>query len=435
MKKLLNTLLVITLTLLLFSCRTTVKEKQSAPAVIEEKTEETTITESAEEEAPAATVTEAQNTPAEAEPAETVAPEKDSIIVVSTDESADKVDVVIREEDEIPVIEVITDEESKASEVTEEEDGPQEETVLPVTPIVRGETDSTISIYSYAYGVKNMNDLIESGIPFVSQYFMRGMYDASLDEKRPVFITLGNLQNVINEYYTLYITEGVSVEHGKRPENVEYLLSLPEPSDETELFSYAYGFSVIRDLKGLEIDIDIIPFMAGMLDALYSETSPLTEEEINDAYNLYILYLNEEYYAQQEKMAEANRLKAEEFLRGNSTEDGITVLDNGVQILLLDSDEKLGGKPTQYDTVIMDYNEYILDYETGELEFTDADWNAEVSVISLSSGLQSAVTNMHVGEAIRAFIPPEYSGLSEGDGEDIEPNSLFVYDIALQKIL
>ena len=434
MKKLLNTLLVITLTLLLFSCTTTVKEEKTVTPVIENNTEDTpVVTERVTEETPVFTVTEEEKAPEETV---TETPgEVNPVIEIITDENTEKVDVIIREENEIPVIEVITDEESTEIEVTPTAEVPSEKTPLSVTPIIRTESDDTISIYSYAYGVKNMTDLLESGIPFVTEYFMRGMYDATLDEKTPVFVTLGNLQNVINEYYTLYITEGVSVEHGERPETVEYLLSLSPPEDDAELFSYAYGFSVIRDLNSLEIDIDIIPFMAGMLDALYCETSPLTEAEINEAYNLYILYLNREYYAEQEKKAETNRIKAEEFLTANREEEGIIVLDNGVQILVLDEDEELGAKPTQYDTVIMDYNEYILNYATGDLEFTDADWNAEVSVITLEKGLQSAVTNMHVGEAIRAFIPPEYSGLSEGDGADIEPNSLFVYDIALQKIL
>ena len=434
MKKLLNTLLVITLTLLLFSCTTTVKEEKTVTPVMENNTEDTpVVTEPVNEKTPVFTVTEEEKAPEETV---TETPgEGNPVIEIITDENTEKVDVIIREENEIPVIEVITDEESTGIEVTPTAEVPSEKTPLSVTPIIRTESDDTISIYSYAYGVKNMTDLLESGIPFVTEYFMRGMYDATLDEKTPVFVTLGNLQNVINEYYTLYMTEGVSVEHGERPETIEYLLSLSQPEDDAELFSYAYGFSVIRDLNSLEIDIDIIPFMAGMLDALYCETSPLTEAEINEAYNLYILYLNREYYAEQEKKAETNRIKAEEFLTANREEEGIIVLDNGVQILVLDEDEELGAKPTQYDTVIMDYNEYILDYGTGELEFTDADWNAEVSVITLEKGLQSAVTNMHVGEAIRAFIPPEYSGLSEGDGADIEPNSLFVYDIALQKIL
>ncbi len=280
-----------------------------------------------------------------------------------------------------------------------------------------------------------MNDLLSSGIPFVTSYFMRGMYDASLDEKTPLYTTLGKLQSIIENFYWKYTTQDIEWEEGERPESIESLTSLAAPETELELFSYAYGFSVIRDLLSNDVDIEIIPFMAGMLDALYSHSSPLSNEEIETAYNAYIVYLNEEYYRETAEKAEKNREKAEAFLEKNREEESVTVLENGVQILVLAQDETLGSRPTQYDTVILDYNEYVLDYETGELSFTDADWGAEISVINLSPGFQSAVTNMHVGEAVRAFIPPELTGMAGGDGEEIEPNSIFVYDIALQQIL
>lgn len=325
---------------------------------------------------------------------------------------------------------------------------PEEETVLPAeaetavedfspsfTPIVYEKSTDVISAFNYAFGVKNMNDLLSADIPFVTQYFMRGMYDASLDSKTPQYTTLGNLQNVINEFYTQYTANSITGDKGERPETVESLLSLEEPENRIELFSYVYGFSVIRDLLSSGVDIDIVPFMAGMLDALYSPSSPLSDGDIQTAYNAYIVYLNDEYYREEAEKAEANKEKAGAFLEKNRAENDVTVLENGVQILILAQDDELGSRPTQYDTVILDYNEYVLDYETGELEFTDADWGAEISVINLSAGFQSAVTNMHVGEAVRAFIPPELSSMADGDGDGIEPNSIFVYDIALQQIL
>ena len=82
----------------------------------------------------------------------------------------------------------------------------------------------------------------------------------------------------------------------------------------------------------------------------------------------------------------------------------------------------------------MDYNTYYVDYETDSLEIFDASVNAEVSVINLPKGLQTALTEMRVGEAIRAFIPPEVSEMEEGD-DVVPPYSVIVYDIALQRIL
>ena len=480
MRKPLNILIIISLILLLFSCSTVKKadieesvvlsgqQEEKAPSaegtesktepVITEKEDETVpaITPDTDEKADTGTES---DVPGEKSEVKEIIPETEesgSEITPSGDNSSVAQDITEEDwdgqravtapdntaaeaetsEDDNSDTAVSTAREEASEAVTDEafsEKAAVEDEAY--TPIEKGDSDDVTTLFSYAFGVKNMNELVESGIPFITSYFMRGLYDASLDWNSPVFVTLGNLQSVINEFYGEYISGDVHLDNGPRPGSIEELLELEYPEREGELFSYAYGFSVIRDLLSSEIDIEIIPFMAGMLDERYSETAPLSDEEIQDALNSYIYFLNEEYYTELEEKAEENLKKAQEFLEANSREDGITVLDNGVQILLLASDDVTGDKPTQYDTVIMDYNEYILDYETGELEFTDADWNAEVSVITLEKGLQSAVTNMHVGEAIRAFIPPEYSGISEGDGADIEPNSLFVYDIALQHIL
>lgn len=421
-------IIIILSVLLLFSCTTTAEKKAAVikdAAVITAKTEDT-----AEEKTAVPVQVEEPEEDENTEPVRT--PEKE-------EEPSEKKEEKTEAEEEKKEQVTVEKEEEESVIPPSAEAVPQdaaEEALLSYTPIVYSDTGSVIAAFNYAFGVKNMNELAQSGIPFVTSYFVRGMYDAFLDMDKPVWASLGTLQNVISEFYEKYTAGVVTAENGPRPETVESLLSLADPDDGMELFSYVYGFSVIRDLLGSRrVDIEITAYMAGMLDALYLPSPPLSDDDIESALNAYILYLNEEYYREVAEKAEANKEKAEAFLEKNREENDVTVLDNGVQILLLGADETLGGRPTQYDTVILDYNEYILDYETGELEYTDADCGAEISVISLPQGFQSAVTSMHVGEAVRAFIPPELSGMAEGDGDTVEPNSLFVYDIALQKIL
>ncbi len=443
-------IIIILSVLLLFSCTTTAEKKA---AVIKDVAETTAKTEdTAEEKTVVPVPVEEPEEDEKTEPVRT--PEKEEEPSEKKEEKTEEEEkkeqvTVEKEEEPSEKKEEKTEEEEKKEQVTREKEEesvippsaeavPQdaaEEALLSYTPIVYSDTGSVIAAFNYAFGVKNMNELAQSGIPFVTSYFMRGLYDAFLDMDKPVWASLGTLQNVISEFYEKYTAGVITAENGPRPETVESLLSLADPDDEMELFSYVYGFSVIRDLIGGGVDIEIMAYMAGMLDALYLPSPPLSDYDIESALNAYILYLNEEYYREEAEKAQANKEKAEAFLEKNREENDVTVLDNGVQILLLGADETLGGRPTQYDTVILDYNEYILDYETGELEYTDADCGAEISVISLPQGFQSAVTSMHVGEAVRAFIPPEVSGMAEGDGDTVEPNSLFVYDIALQKIL
>ncbi len=358
----------------------------------------------------------------EESPAGTEKTEETESSAVSEEETEKK------KEEEVVVVSVITDTEK------EEVSSGEEETV-PLTPIEKGDTGSIVNGFNYAYGVKNMNDLKTSGVSVIASYFALGLYDASLNSVSPRFLSYSSLQDTITDYVAEYYSLGISFEKGERPLTIEELTSLSEPEDLKGLFSYAYGFSIVSDLISGGVDIEIMPFMTGMLDCLYSESSPLTDTEIDNAVNLYIMYLNEEYYQSLENLREDNGLKAEAFLRENAESEDITVLESGVQILVLDEDEELGGTPTQYDTVLMDWNEYVLDYESGDLEIVDSEFGSEVSLMTVSNGMQSAVTAMKVGQAVRAFIPPELSGLADGDGDTIEPNSVIVYDIALNGIL
>lgn len=449
MKKKLNTIIIILSVMLLFSCTTTEKVKN-----------ETVITETLESEESVSIPQEEENEifPSESERAEIK--EKEDISS-EEDEDESKRDVIIEENTlpvlpDVPLEDGISGEEEVPDDSKEtSENAVEEETVPEESPLIEEEENTlesgesgineeytsltierlddsdTVSSFSYAFGVMQMRGLIEAESPFVTSYFLRGMYDAYNDWKSPVFVSLGNLQQTINDYYN----QSTGIEHGERPESTGELLSLANPENGSELFSYAFGFSAMSELISQDTELDIIQFFAGMLDTLYSSSSPLTEEEIDARYNAYFIHLNTLYYSELEKTKEENLKKAEEFLNANRETDGITVLDNGVQLLMLAQDDTVGGKPTQYSTVILDYNEYVLDYDTGELKIIDADSLAEFSLINLSNGLQSALTAMHTGQAVRAFIPPELTRMSDGNGDDIEPNSIFVYDLALQKIL
>ena len=474
--------LILTLTLALFSCATTEEsagprtvvyradgsktvtridkteeqtaaipsEEKAASNTVEEKTTPKTVepqdkTEPEAEETATETVKPEEKTEPEAEetatetvkPEEKTEPKADEKTMESRSEESPRTEVatepenvspVAEEREEVVIVDVITDTEKEKVTVREEE-------TVPVTIIEKGDMSSIVAGFNYAYGVKNMNDLKSSSISIIASYFALGLYDASLQSASPRFLSYSQLQDTINDYVAEYYALGISFDKGERPYSIEELTALSEPEDLKGLFSYAYGYSIVSDLIAGGVDIEIMPFMTGMLDSLYSETSPLTDTEIENALNLYIMYLNEEYYQSLENLKEENRAKAEAFLEENGKDDSITVLESGVQLMILDEDEELGATPTQYDTVIMDYNEYVLDYDSLDIEIIDSEFGAEINLISVSNGLQSAVTNMKVGQAVRAFIPPALSGLEDGNGDDIAPYSVIVYDIALNGIL
>ena len=447
--------LVLALTAVLFSCATTeatgprtVVYRADGKKIVTEVTPEKTQTEEtvlpaseepSEETVPVSetqsesvtapeTVVQPESAPVEEKKTEVTEVKPEETIKTEKTEPDSAAETETAKEEETVVVSIVTDTEKEEITLTPEE-------TVPVTLIEKGDMGNIVNGFNYAYGVKNMNDLKTSGVSIIASYFALGLYDASLNSASPRFLSYPELQDAINDYVAEYYSLGISFEKGERPLTLEELTSLSEPEDLKELFSYAYGFSIVSDLISGGVDIEIMPFMTGMLDCLYSESSPLTDNEIDNAVNLYIMYLNEEYYQSLENLKDENGKKAEAFLSQNAENEDITVLDSGVQLLVLDEDEELGGTPTQYDTVLMDYNEYVLDYSSGDLEMIDSEFGTEVSLMTVSNGLQSAVTSMKVGQAVRAFIPPELSGIADGDGDTIEPNSLIVYDIALNGIL
>ena len=306
---------------------------------------------------------------------------------------------------------------------------PKEE-VISFSPI---DTSDLFSLFNYAYGLKTLDDIKSENISLNAKYFARAVIDASFSPI-PVLVESGKIQSTIDQYVLNYYYEGKTFLPGERPESITELLTLDKPSTLEEAFSYAYTFSIIRELIDGEVDILPEPFIIGGLDSLTESERLLDIEGEQNAINAYITYLNEEYLKEIEKKGETNSDKAKAFLEENGKRDGVVVLDNGIELMILDEDDKLGDHPTQYDTVLVDYNMYVMDYETEELEIIDADYYAELRLMEIDTALQSSIVALRVGQAGRTWVPPEML-YGERNIEGIEPNSIIVYDIALHDIL
>ena len=305
-----------------------------------------------------------------------------------------------------------------------------EEEIVMFSPI---DTSDLFSLFNYAYGLKTLDDIKSENISLNAKYFARAVIDASFSPI-PVLVESGKIQSTIDQYVLEYYYEGKTFLPGDRPDSISELLTLDKPSTLEEAFSYAYTFSIIRELIDGEVDILPGPFIIGGLDSLTESERLLDIEGEQNAINAYITYLNEEYLKEIEKKGETNSDRAKAFLEENEKRDGVVVLDNGIELMILDEDDKLGDHPTQYDTVLVDYNMYVMDYETEDLEIIDADYYAELRLMEIDTALQSSIVALRVGQAGRTWVPPEML-YGERNIEGIEPNSIIVYDIALHDIL
>ncbi|MBQ0071056.1 MAG: FKBP-type peptidyl-prolyl cis-trans isomerase N-terminal domain-containing protein, partial [Spirochaetales bacterium] len=326
----------------------------------------------------------------------------------------------------IPFIPEAIEEETTTEEVVVEE-----ETVIQYFEPVA--MDELFPSFNYAYGINAMLQLREQGIDFIASYFARGVYDACSDRYHPTLMAVTDTQPAVDDYVVEYLYEGKNFEPGKRPESITEVMALPVPTDIPSRFSYAYAFDMVVDL--LESEVDILPteFITGALDTLYG-IQTLDANQIQTYINAYIIFLNEEFYKAEANKSESNLEKAELFLDRNGKREEVKTLASGIQLELLGEDEVVGTYPTIYDVVLIDYNLYVMDYETEDLEMIDADWGRKLKLEEADYSLRESVLNMKVGQAQRSYIPPQI-GLSDTSLYDTEPNSILVYDIALNGIV
>lgn len=348
---------------------------------------------------------------------------------------------ITEEKEELPPV-AETTEEAKAVEETiveEVEEEPIE--IAEEHPIEDKKEDSfppvdpsdIVSLFNYAYGLKTMDDLKSEGISMTGLYFARGVYDAVLS-KAPSLIRANEIQSYIDAYVAEYYSKGKSFTPGERPEGMEEISSLTTPENTPDTFSYAYTFSLVRDLIDGEVEIVSSPFIQGGLDSLFDSERLLDEAEENNAINAYIAYLNEAYLKALEEKEKANEDRATSFMEENGKLSYVETLDNGLQMMILDQDETIGEMPTQYSTVLVDYNIYVMDYDTEDLYIIDADYWAELRLIEIDTALMEAITSLHTGEAARFWVSPEKL-YGNRNIEGIEPNSIVVFDIALHEII
>ena len=210
----------------------------------------------------------------------------------------------------------------------------------------------------------------------------------------------------------------------------EDILLLPTPETLLDKFSYSYGvMNAIQLYYYNGLDITAPEFMEGAADALWENPEQLmTDEEMTAAIDAYAQYLDaayEEYVAQ---LAKANLEEAEAFLEENKNTEGIVILPSGNQMIIISEEETLGATPVETDSVIVDYDLFLLDgnqYDAG----TDVTFDLQ----SLIPGFVEAVTNMKVGQEAMVYIHPSF-GYGETGTSSIEPNSLLIFRINLKSI-
>ena len=209
---------------------------------------------------------------------------------------------------------------------------------------------------------------------------------------------------------------------------VEEVESLGIPDNLDDEFSYAYGYILAFQIMSQGIELDRIAFPYGMLTRLYNTPALLTTEEMNKAVDDYIAYLNQVIADWINQMATENLSEAEAFLKENATREEVESISDFLQLEFTARNAEESAMPVAEDTVTVNYT--LRDKDGNVIEKNE---NVSFNLAGVIEGFRTAITNMHVGDSVTAYIHPSI-GYGENGAGTIEPNQLLIFDIDLISI-
>jgi FKBP-type peptidyl-prolyl cis-trans isomerase FklB len=194
-----------------------------------------------------------------------------------------------------------------------------------------------------------------------------------------------------------------------------------------ERFSYGVGLQIGQQLKRQGLSgIDTRAIAMAIEDVLAGNDLRVSMDDMRVAATAYQNELNSEKLAKAEK----NKVAGDEFLQGNSTREGVVVLDSGLQYRVVESGA--GGLPAETDTVVVHYRGRLLDGTEFDSSYGRGE-PAEFGVGQVIPGWQQALQLMPVGSKWEVWIPAPLAYGTEGTG-GIGPNETLHFDIELIEI-
>lgn len=213
------------------------------------------------------------------------------------------------------------------------------------------------------------------------------------------------------------------------------LSAAEELKTDKDKISYAIGMDIGRNITNNQVDINIDALAAGVKAMVSGAKPQLSDEQFKDAMG--ILRSNMQarmadrmkaQEATQKAAGEKNKKEGEAFLAENKKKPGIKTTDSGLQYEVLTMGT--GPKPTTSDTVICHYRGTLIDGKEFDSSYKRGE-PSEFPVTGVIKGWTEALQLMPVGSKWKLYIPSEIAYGERGQGRDIGPNSVLIFEIEL----
>jgi FKBP-type peptidyl-prolyl cis-trans isomerase len=191
--------------------------------------------------------------------------------------------------------------------------------------------------------------------------------------------------------------------------------------NDADSISYAYGISLIKDLKARGIkNLNYVVFDKALMDGLADQKVLMTADQSRAVIADHIIL----QYA-------ANAKQANEFMATNKTKSGVITTPSGLQYIVLQ--DAPGPKPKLTDTVTANYLGTLIDGRKFDSSY-DRHQAFVTALTAVIKGWTEGLQLMSVGSKYRFFIPYQLAYGERGSGKVIPPYSAILFDVELLKI-
>ncbi|MFC2130298.1 FKBP-type peptidyl-prolyl cis-trans isomerase [Bacteroidota bacterium] len=195
--------------------------------------------------------------------------------------------------------------------------------------------------------------------------------------------------------------------------------------------AYTIGMNLGANLKNDSIMIDIDVFAAGLRDALYGDSTLLTEKETADVMRAFQMNLQAKQQERMIRQSAENKVIGDQFLQENKSKPGVKTTESGIQYIVLK--EGTGKQPTAEETVAVHYHGTLLDGTVFDSSIGKD--SVEFPLNRVIPGWTEGVQLMKEGAKYKFFIPGELAYGQRSAPPQIGANETLIFEIELLKVL
>lgn len=198
-------------------------------------------------------------------------------------------------------------------------------------------------------------------------------------------------------------------------------------NSEKEKLSYTMGQQIGGGILQDKLDVDTAALTLGIKHSLDGEPSVLSPEEMRAV----IENFQKQMQLRAQEASANNGAEGLQFLEDNKANEGVIVLDSGLQYIEMTKGE--GDTPSATDTVNVHYEGTLINGTVFDSSVQRGE-PATFPVNGVIQGWQEALQLMTVGSKWKVFIPSELAYGERGAGGSIGPNETLIFEMELLSI-